>query len=142
MRKVIPVIPLVLGLALMLPTSTAAQKRATADRCVSSSVGGHVLVFQNVATPSPYRAVPIQGIWYVTGYPAAYPFDGSAMLDSYGRIRLGFTLHAGNGHETFSALADTDFAGTYGVDSDADGLDDDLTLEFQAVDCSTVPQPL
>jgi hypothetical protein len=140
MRKITQLLPVVLGLALILPTSAMAQTR-TADRCFISS-DNWAMVFHDVPKLSPMRAVAVRGLLFRTvGVYAAYPFDGSAVASAQGTVRFGAIYHTSPSHTTMSAITDSNLAGTFKFDLDRDGLDDDLFIEFYAVACSTFPQP-
>jgi hypothetical protein len=140
MRKITQLVPLVLGLALMLPAGAAAQKKQ--DRCVVSA-DNLVLVFQDVPTLSVLRKVPVRGFMYgLVGVSPAYPFEGTAVMSPEGHVRLGATIHYITSHSTIGARTDVNFAGRFGFDLDGDNLNDDLYIEFQPVACSTLyPQP-
>ena len=140
MRKITQLVPLALGLALMLPAGAAAQKKQ--DRCVVSADNFLVLVFQDMPTLSVLRTVPVRGFQYgLVGVSPAYPFDGTALMDPQGFVRLGVTIHYITSHTTIGARTDVNFAGRFGYDLDGDSLNDDLYIEFQPVACSTLPQP-
>jgi hypothetical protein len=140
MRTVTRLLPVVLGLALMLPSSAIAQTRA-ADRCFMSA-DNWALVFHDVPKLSPMRAVALRGLLFRTvGVYAAYAFDGRAVASAQGTVRFGAWYHTSPSYTHMSAITDSNLAGTFRLDLDGDGLDDDLFIDFYPVACSTFPQP-
>lgn len=134
-------LPLVLGLALVVPGKSEAQGRKAPDRCIMNDDVGFVFVFQEVPTLSPGRTIPLRGLFFgAFDALGTVPIDGSAVLASDGSVRLGFVVHYRQNFIVKGFNVDTTLVGRLGFDWDGD-YNSDYFLDFHPVDCTTLSIP-
>jgi hypothetical protein len=152
----LPILTLALGALMALPdTSAAAPKRnQSSDICVvtrdSNDKVYMTLVFHDVPPLSPGRAVPLWGLSFnnTTNIDQrAFPFDGSALMENDGTIRLGVFIHtmarrstlfAGDHH--LAGKTDATFSGTlhYKIDGEVYPY---YQFTFEPEDCAAITIP-
>ena len=148
MKLVKQLVPVLLGVGAVISINGGAFAAAprSKDVCIAAPTGGggfNTFVLREVATLVPGGAITLRGLYFTTGSQRVSPLDGSAIMGSDGRVRIGFFVHTtaeSINDFTISGLVDADFAGPVGYDNDGDYMNNG-TLTMQRVDCSTIVIP-
>src|SRR4029450_5920554 len=97
MRRLIPWLPVVLGLAVVVSVNAgAAPTSKTRDVCIVNPTGGgslNTFILRDGEPLSRGRAIPYTGLCF-TGARKVAPFHGSAAMVSDGTVRLGLFVHS------------------------------------------------
>jgi hypothetical protein len=116
------------------------------DVCLAAPTGGgsfNTFVLKEVDALAPGSVVALRGFYFETVVQQLAALDGSAVMGSDGRIRIGLFVHSsaqGNNDFTVSGVTDATYAGTVNFDNDGD-YKTNGTLAMQRVDCSTIVIP-
>lgn len=143
--KLSQVIPVVAVLALALSGARADAAARTRDVCVVSPTGGgsvNTFVFRSVPSLGRGGVATLQGFYFSPARKIA-PLDGSAVMSSDGRIRLGVFVHstAGSTNDfTLAGIVDANLVGTLSYDTDGDFVPNG-TLTTTLVDCDSIVVP-
>lgn len=148
MKFVKQLAPVLLGLGVVaaMNSGAAGAARPPKDVCIAAPTGGggfNEFVFRDVDALAPGGAITLRGLYTTTGSQRVSPVDGSAIMGSDGRVRIGFFVHTSAesiNDFTVSGVTDATFAGTVGYDNDGDYVNNG-TLTMARVDCGTVIIP-
>jgi hypothetical protein len=133
-------------LVLVIAVSGGATADSKKNICVVDRAGGtaalNTFVFQDIYALSIGRASSLRGFYFSSARHAA-PLDGSAVMASDGRVRIGVFVHSSadsTNDFTLSGVTDSLFAGTLSFDNDGD-FRPNGTLVLESVNCGTIAIP-
>jgi hypothetical protein len=152
-RPLRPVLALTLALfslvALPAIAAAAPRRNENVDVCVVERLDGLVvrtLVYRDVPPLTPGQVIPLRGIYFSRAL-VPLPFEGSAVMASDGKVRLGVFVHTSARRSDItiadfllSGETDTTFAGVLHYKNDGEIYPSSL-LALEPEDCAAVSIP-